>query len=78
MRGIYNMAVQTTEKEVEITLSERFQTNGRFVGPGKVRVPASVADDLKRREHEFIEDQKRLLQSNGETIDALKGDTLRG
>lgn len=69
---------ETTEKEVDITLTERFQTNGRTVGPGKVRVPKSVADDLMRRQHEFDQDKLRLLQNNGETVDALKGDTLRG
>lgn len=69
---------ETTAKEVEITLSERFQTNGKFYGPGKVLVTVAVADDLKRREHEFNEDRMRLLNNNGETIDALKGDTLRG
>lgn len=72
------MAVETTEKEVVIKLREPFMTNGKIVGPGKVKVPVSTADDLMRRQHEFDEDKRRQLANNGENIDALHGDTIRG
>lgn len=57
----------TTAKEVEITVDRPFITNGKVLH-GKVRVPMNVADDIKRREHEYQEYEKRLLRKDSETV----------
>ena len=57
----------TTPKEVEITLDRPFVTNGKVL-QGKVRVPMEVADDLKRREHEYSQYEKGLLTRRTEDV----------
>lgn len=61
----------------KIKLDVPFMTNGK-VFFGEVELPVDVAEDLERRQKEYDQDQKRLLHNNGETIDALDGDTLKG
>lgn len=58
----------TTPKEVEITLTRQYITNGKVLA-GKVRVPFDVADDLKRREHEQDVYQKNLYQNNKQNVE---------
>ena len=67
-----------TSKEVEIEITRPFVTNGKMVGveiidgkqvfTGKAKVPMDVADDLKRREHEYDQYEKSLLRKSEETV----------
>lgn len=67
-----------TDKPVKINLRVELVTNGKKYGPGTVEVPFSIAEDLERRQHEYEEDKRRQLADNGENIDALHGETLKG
>jgi len=72
------MATADELKEVEVTTREPFMTNGKMLPPGKHKVTRAIADDLMRRQHEFDADKQRLLQNNGDNIDALHGGTISG
>ena len=68
----------TTPKEVEIEISRPFITNGKQMGveiidgkqvfTGRIKVPMEVAEDIKRREHEYDQYERDLLRNNGETL----------
>ena len=70
-------AYLNSEKTVEVELHVPFRTNDGVV-QGKVKLPASVAEDLMRRQHEYDQDQRKLMNNNGENIDALGSETIKG
>ena len=62
-----------TEKLVEIELDVPLQTltkDGRKEYFGKVKVTKDVADDLKRREHEYHQYERSLIRNNGRSVEA--------
>lgn len=59
---------KTVEIELDVPLRNVNENNKTYYG--KVRVPKSMADDLKRREHEFHEYERNLIRDNGRSIDA--------
>jgi hypothetical protein len=61
------------EKTVEITLDvpiTNIVNGGKKTYQGKVRVPKGIADDLKRREHEYLMYERSLIRNNGSTVAA--------
>lgn len=52
-------------EEVEVELDHQFMTNGVTYGPGVVKVPKVIANDLKRRNREYnTYDKERHMERN--------------
>lgn len=66
------MAKELVEIELDVPLKNVNEDvpHGGKVYYGKVKVTPEMAEDLKRREHEYHEYERNLIRNNGKQINA--------